>query len=191
MNQDEWTEWKEWYKQSIKEWKERYRRALEEYRGKFEDWKAHAESDASFPVLPPMPPIPPLHAGSSSRTNVVASRIGDEQLHAIDLLIEAGIFDTRSEAVAYLVNEGIKARHDVLDKVSSSLREIRDIRKKAEEQVKQLKEEIGFAQSQAAAADEPVDETAEQRRFCSACGRDLSSLPRDITVCPYCRNELE
>jgi len=58
---------------------------------------------------------------------VVASRIGDEELRAIDMLIEAGLFNTRSEAVAYLVSEGIKARKDTLDKVSSALQDIRRI----------------------------------------------------------------
>jgi len=27
-------------------------------------------------------------------------------------------------------------------------------------------------------------------RICTKCGRDLSSLPRDIKRCPYCGNEL-
>ncbi|NIV44343.1 hypothetical protein GWN49_05615, partial [Candidatus Bathyarchaeota archaeon] len=47
---------------------------------------------------------------STSRTNVVASRIGDDELKLVDMLIEAKLFGTRSEAVAYLVSEGIKAR---------------------------------------------------------------------------------
>ena len=60
----------------------------------------------------------------SYRSNVVASRIGNEELSVIDMLIEAGLFKTRSEAVAYLVGEGIKARKDIIKKVSSSLKEI-------------------------------------------------------------------
>jgi hypothetical protein len=34
MNSEEWEEWKDWYRESIKEWKERYRKALKEWREK-------------------------------------------------------------------------------------------------------------------------------------------------------------
>jgi Arc/MetJ-type ribon-helix-helix transcriptional regulator len=191
MNQDEWKEWKDWYREAIQEWKQKSQKALQEWQKQYQEWKRdQPKPEGSLPLLPPIPPIPPLLTASTSRSNVVASRIADEDLQIIDMLIEAGVFSTRSEAVAYLVNEGIKARHDVLDKVSASLREIRDIRKRAEEQVKKLKEEIGFSQSQAATVEEEIDETAEQRGPCSACGRNLSGLPRDITVCPYCGSEL-
>lgn len=193
MNQDEWKEWKDWYRDSIREWKERYRAALQEWREKYQEWKTQSEPKGSFPHLPPMPPLPPLHSMSAGRTNVVASRIGDEDLQIIDLLIEAGVFSTRSEAVAYLVNEGIKARQDVLDKVSSSLREIRGIRKKAEEQVKKLKEEIGLAESQVEKTREEIEEAEGQARArtCPACDKDLFDLPEDIKACPYCGTKLE
>ncbi len=107
------------------------------------------------------------------------------------MLIEAGVFGTRSEAVAYLVNEGMKARQDILDKVSSALKEIRGIRRKAEEQVRRLKEDIGVAEPQ---VEETVPESAEPRerkRMCFECGKDLSNLPDDISVCPYCGTEIE
>nr|NIO37119.1 hypothetical protein [Candidatus Bathyarchaeota archaeon] len=143
MNQDEWKVWKDWYRESIREWKERYRKALKEWREKSRDWKAKG----LIPSMPPIPPLtftrPPMHSVSSSRANVVASRLGDDELKLIDMLIEARLFHTRSEAVAYLVSEGIKARQDVFDKVSSSLEEIRKIRKEAEEHVKKLKENVG------------------------------------------------
>lgn len=187
MNEDEWKKWKEWYKQSIREWKQRYRKALQEWKERFADWKVNVESNRSkriHPPLPPIPPIPPMHSVSIGRVNVVASRIGDEELRLIDMLIEAGVFNTRSEAVAYLVIEGIKARQDVFDKVSSGLREIRNIRKKAEEHVEKLKEEIGFVEP------EDIGEIEEPEKTCSACGKDLSDLPENIAVCPYCGTKL-
>ena len=186
-------EWKELYKQYTKEWKEGYRRAMREWRERFKDWKAQAKSGLSegipfempsMPEMPPMPPIPMTHL-STGRSNVVASRIGNEELRLIDMLIEAGVFGTRSEAVAYLVREGINARQDVLDKVSSSLEDIRRIRKEAEEQVARLKKEIGVAEPE---EDKQVDKevTEEEERECGKCGKDLSDLPEDIAVCPYC-----
>jgi Arc/MetJ-type ribon-helix-helix transcriptional regulator len=189
MNQDEWNEWKDWYRESVREWKERYRKTLQEWRERFRDWKGQARTSMSEgrspPLLPPMPPIPPLHSLSTGRTNVVASRIGDEELKLIDMLIEAGLFGTRSEAVAYLVSEGIKARQDVFDKVSSSLEEIRKIMKEAEGHVEKLKREIGLAKP------EGTDETEEGAKSCSACGKDLSDLPEGISSCPYCGTKLE
>jgi len=130
-----------------------------------------------LPNIPRMPPLP-LHG---ARSNVVASRIGDEELKLIDMLIEAGLFETRSEAVAYLVNEGIKARQDIIKKVSSALEEIRKIRRQAEEQVEKLRREIGLVQGE--------KETAKQ--ICPQCRRDLSDLPLDIQVCPYCGTRLK
>lgn len=191
MNSDEWKEWKDWYRESIREWKQKYQKALQEWRKQYQEWKTQSEPKGSFPLLPPTPPVPPLLTTSTGRTNVVASRIADEDLQIVDMLIEADIFSTRSEAVAYLVNEGIKARQDILDKVSSSLREIRGIRKQAEEQVKKLKQEIGLVEAQVQKMQEEIEGAEEQERNCSECGKDLSDLPEDITLCPYCGTELE
>ncbi|RJS94570.1 hypothetical protein CW705_00130 [Candidatus Bathyarchaeota archaeon] len=173
-------EFRDAYKEAIREWLENYKSALKEWKERFKIWKMQLKeeiSKGSFPPLPPMPEIPrmpplPLHG---ARSNVVASRIGDEELKLIDMLIEAGLFETRSEAVAFLVKEGIKARQDIIEKVSSALDEIRKIRSQAEEQVKKLKQELGMLQTE-----------KETRRICPQCRRDLSDLPSDIKVCPYC-----
>jgi len=169
------------YKEAIREWRENYKDALKEWKERLKNWKMQVKdeiSKGSFPPLPPLPNIPrmpplPLHG---ARSNVVASRIGDEELKIIDMLIEAGLFETRSEAVAYLVNEGIKARQDIIEKVSSALKEIRRIRRQAEEQVEKLRRELGLVQA----------EKGTSERACPQCRRDLSKLPMDIQVCPYC-----
>ena len=174
------------YKEAIREWQENYRNALREWKERLKDWKVQAKDEISKGSLPPLPPLPsvprmpplPLHG---ARSNVVASRIGDEELKLIDMLIEAGLFETRSEAVAFLVNEGIKARQDIIKKVSSALEEIRKIRRQAEEQVQRLRKELGLV--------EAGKETA--KRVCPQCQRDLSNLPADIQVCPYCGGRLK
>ena len=97
--------------------------------------------------VPPEPPIPCAPAGPPPRpprSNVIASRIGDEELAVVDMLIEAGVFSTRSEAVAYLVREGIKARKDVVDEVFSALEEIRKIARQKEEYALRLRKRIGI-----------------------------------------------
>jgi len=184
MNQDEWKEWKDWYRESIREWRKRYKKALREWTQRARELKAKGLASP----MPPIPPIPPMHSASSSRANVVASRLGDEELNLIDMLIEARLFNTRSEAVAYLVSEGIKARQDVFDKVSSSLEEIRKIRKEAEEHVKKLKEKIGIAESKE--SEEIEEAKGENGETCLQCGKDLSDLPEDISICPYCGTKL-
>jgi len=183
-------EWKDWYKDSLKDWKEGYKKALEEWREKLRDWTSQVRSSVSegsanlmvhVPPIPAMPPVPIFHVAPPGRSNVVASRIGDEELQLIDMLIEAGLFSTRSEAVAHLVTEGIKARKDIFDKVSSALEEIRKVRKKAEEQVEKLRRETGFTEQ------EKVEiEVGGHARSCPKCRKDLTSLPEDITLCPYC-----
>ena len=183
MSQDEW---KDLYRESIKQWKESYKRALKEWTDRLRDWKLQAKSRLAkgdippFPPLPHAPPISPLPLAHGGRSNVIASRIGDDELQSIDMLIEAGLFNTRSEAVAYLVREGIKARKDILDKVASALEEIRRIRKEAEKHISNLKKEIGLTET----------EKPENENACPKCGKDLSDLPEDIAVCPYCGTKL-
>jgi len=186
-------EWKDWYKEALRGWKEGYKKALEEWREKFRDWMGEARSSISvegsaiphMPPMPAMPPIPIFHPAPAGRSNVVASRIGDEELRLIDMLIEAGLFSTRSEAVAYLVAEGVKARKDIFDRVSSALDEIRKIKRKAEEQVEKLRRETGLAEQK-----EVEIEIEEQERKCPKCSRDLDDLPEDIALCPYCGTNL-
>jgi len=185
-------EWEE-YEESMREWKDQYKEMLRDWKDRIRDWKDQTRERAAsesishfaFPPVPPIPPIPPMHPISTGRANVVASRIGDEDMRLIDMLIEAGVFSTRSEAVAYLVGEGIKARRDTFEKVSTSLGEIRKTRKEAERQVEKLKEEIGLKESKKS------EETEEQDGTCPKCGKNLSSMPEDITLCPYCGNKLE
>jgi F0F1-type ATP synthase membrane subunit b/b' len=183
-------EWEE-YKESMKEWKDQYKEILHDWKDRIRDWKDQIEEGAAsgsvshfnFPPVPPIPPIPPMHPTSTGRANVVASRIGDGDIRLIDMLIEAGVFSTRSEAVAYLVNEGIKARRDTFEKVSNSLEEIRKTRKEAERQVEKLKEEIGLQESKEKKA------TAERNRNCPKCGRQLPE--KQCSFCPSCGTSLE
>ena len=180
-------EWKETYKKTVQDLKEQYNKAMEEWKQKFGDVKMQIKTNVPEVTIQPLPPMPsmpslptpfPFHV--EVRSNVVASRIGDEELKSIDLLVEAGLFETRSEAVAFLVREGVKARKDTLGKVTSALEDIRKLRKEAEEQVANLKRNVGMAQP------EEAEKPEEQNRSCQKCGKDLTELPKEIAVCPYC-----
>ena len=62
------------------------------------------------------------------RDNVVAVRVNDDSLTAIDALVEAGLFKTRSEAAAFLIHEGIQAKSDILKRVQETVGRITQLR---------------------------------------------------------------
>ncbi len=61
----------------------------------------------------------------SSRDNVVMVRTNKESLDRLDELVEGGIASSRSEAAAFLISEGIKARRGLFDRISEKIEEIR------------------------------------------------------------------
>jgi|DewCreStandDraft_5_1066085.scaffolds.fasta_scaffold00100_58 Arc/MetJ-type ribon-helix-helix transcriptional regulator len=69
-----------------------------------------------------------INQALEGRANVVMVRVNDETLRAIDELVQAGLFKTRSEAAAFLLHEGMKARRDVLDSISETARRIEELR---------------------------------------------------------------
>jgi Arc/MetJ-type ribon-helix-helix transcriptional regulator len=65
-----------------------------------------------------------LHA----RANVIMARVKEDHLKKIDSLVEAGIFKSRSESVAFLISEGIKARQDLYAVIQEKTDEIEKLR---------------------------------------------------------------
>ena len=72
-----------------------------------------------------------------SRDNVVMVRIDKASLDRLDELVEAGIMSSRSEAAAFLIAEGIKARQPLFDRIAEKIQEIR----RAKEELRQMVEE--------------------------------------------------
>ena len=66
-----------------------------------------------------------------NRDNVIACRVDDEALAAIDALVEAGISGTRSEAAAWLIKAGIGAQQNLLQEINGTVAEIRRLREEA------------------------------------------------------------
>ena len=60
-----------------------------------------------------------------SRENVVMVRVDRASLDRLDDLVEAGIMGSRSEAAAFLIAEGIKARQGLFDRIGEKIGEIR------------------------------------------------------------------
>ncbi len=75
----------------------------------------------------------------TGRDGVVMVRVNQESMERINELIEAGLVGSRSEAAAYLIAEGIKARQGLFDGISLKIEAIR----KAREELQRLLNEEG------------------------------------------------
>jgi hypothetical protein len=60
-----------------------------------------------------------------NRDNVVMVRVDKASFDRLDELVEAGIMGSRSEAAAFLIAEGIKARQPLFDRIAEKIQEIR------------------------------------------------------------------
>ena len=72
-----------------------------------------------------------------NRDNVVMVRVDKASLDRMDELVEAGIMGSRSEAAAFLISEGIKARQPLFDRIGEKIQEIR----RAKDELRQMVEE--------------------------------------------------
>ncbi len=67
------------------------------------------------------------------------TRIADHDLELVDVLVGLGLYGSRSEALAYLVRQGIAAKKATYEKLRATLGEIVKLR----EQARRLLEEVG------------------------------------------------
>lgn len=66
------------------------------------------------------------------RSNVVMTRLNDDDLKQIDGLVEVEAFKSRSEAAAFFIKEGIQARKDLFQKVMPTVEKIRELKEQAQ-----------------------------------------------------------
>ena len=59
---------------------------------------------------------------------VVAVKLSHDAQDKLEQLVQAGVFRSRAEAAAFLIDEGIKAQHELFDRVSLKLSEIERLR---------------------------------------------------------------
>ena len=64
----------------------------------------------------------------SARENVVMVRLNNESVSRLDELVDAGLVNSRSEAAAFLIAEGIKSRSEIFDRIAVKIDEIRKAR---------------------------------------------------------------
>jgi len=72
--------------------------------------------------------LPGLSWAAQTRDNVVTCRVDDRVLGTLDALVEAGVYTTRSEAAARLIQAGIEANGPLLEKVHTAVAQIRRVR---------------------------------------------------------------
>ncbi len=73
-----------------------------------------------------------------NKSNVVTCRIDDQDLDAIDELVEVGVRSTRSDAASWLIHAGIEANKAIFDSVAATVAEIRQLRTKAQALAQQV-----------------------------------------------------
>ena len=78
-----------------------------------------------------------INAVRTTRDSVVMVRLSKDSLERLDELVDSGVTNSRSEAAAFLIGEGVKARSDLFDKIAEQTRVIREAREK----LRQLLEE--------------------------------------------------
>ena len=66
-----------------------------------------------------------------TKSNVVMCRLDDDDLNALDTLIEAGVRTTRSDAAAWLIRAGIQANDPLFNSVRDKVAQIRRLREEA------------------------------------------------------------
>jgi hypothetical protein len=64
----------------------------------------------------------------ASRNTVLTIRVNDESNRKLNMLVEAGLFKSRSESAAFLIEEGIKSQEALFSKITDKLKKMEKIR---------------------------------------------------------------
>jgi Arc/MetJ-type ribon-helix-helix transcriptional regulator len=64
----------------------------------------------------------------NSRNTVLTIRVNEEANHKLNMLVNAGIFKSRSESAAFLIEEGIKHQAGLFERIEEKLRSIEKIK---------------------------------------------------------------
>lgn len=84
--------------------------------------------------------------GERKRGNVVMVRVDEENLNRIDELVETGQFNSRSEATAFLISEGVKSKQQMFEKMAEKVSQIQDLRAELEAMIAEDTKSSGSAE---------------------------------------------
>ena len=65
----------------------------------------------------------------SARNTVLTIRVDEDSNKKMNMLVEAGIFRSRSESAAFLIQEGIRSQENLFSRITSKLEKIDKIKK--------------------------------------------------------------
>lgn len=74
-----------------------------------------------------------LRENLGDRGNVVMTRLDDDDLKKVDALVEVEVFKSRSEAAAFFIKEGMRAREDLFQKIMPTVEKIRELKGQAKQ----------------------------------------------------------
>ena len=74
----------------------------------------------------------------AARENVVMVGMNKESSARLDELVEAGVVNSRSEAAAFLIAEGIRVRHTLFDQISEKVEQIRSVKQELRDLLEKL-----------------------------------------------------
>ena len=72
----------------------------------------------------------------TSRDNVIMVRVNDSSREKMDMLVDAGLFKSRSECAAFLIYQGIQAQEHLFDKLRKKVEQIQQIREELKDLLK-------------------------------------------------------
>ncbi|MFQ6070163.1 MAG: hypothetical protein ACE5LC_06515 [Candidatus Aminicenantales bacterium] len=80
----------------------------------------------------------------SARNTVLTIRVNDECNKKLSMLVEAGLFKSRSESAAFLIQEGIKSHEALFSKITDRMEKVEKIKRELKDIVqKEMGEESG------------------------------------------------
>jgi ATP-dependent Clp protease ATP-binding subunit ClpA len=91
---------------------------------------------------------------AATRGVVVMCRLSADAVATLDMLIEAGVCSARSDAAAWLIQEGIEANASLFESVSGTVAEIRRLRETVQLQARQRKKGTDSPSEEASTTDE-------------------------------------
>lgn len=74
-------------------------------------------------------------------TQVVSVRLRNKDMEVIDQLVDAGIFKSRSEAVAYFTRRGIEASREWIEKALQQVKKIKEIQESLRKEIEERDED--------------------------------------------------
>ncbi len=80
-----------------------------------------------------------------ARNTVLTIRVNDESNKKLRMLVDAGLFKSRSESAAFLIQEGVKSQEALFSKISSKLKKIDEIKEELQNIVSKEMDRSGEA----------------------------------------------